>query len=93
MHTSVFYDDTSRGTKEAKAVIHHNGDYSGVVHIQLHSSWKDNTQTHLQLDSDGFWNVEIPFELMEFLVAEKIRSARISQLEDMSASELLGSNS
>lgn len=54
--------------------IHHNGDYSGDVVITR----------------DGAAHLEVPFEDLLGLVAEYVRSRKLSQLEDADTEELFG---
>ena len=53
--------------------IHHNGDYSGDIIIQTPSGLE----------------MTMPFAAVEELVAEKVRSERMSRLEDATVEELL----
>lgn len=64
----------------------HNGDFSGDVKIITTSEPRkeDWVGTPTQ------WIIELPFDLLAEIVAEKIRSERIAKLEDMGPDELLG---
>jgi hypothetical protein len=76
MHTTHFKIDGQPYT------VHHNGDYSGDVIIALAGGDEPYVaETELR---------PIPFQLMEKLVAEKVRDERISALEQMEPKRLLG---
>ena len=61
-------------------VAHHNGDFSGDVIFSGQFSVEDDI---------GGATVTIPFSCIETLVAEHIRSERISELEQMTTPDLL----
>jgi hypothetical protein len=104
MHSST-YD-----TKEGEFTVHHNGDWSGdvVVNIPVYHphhifpekriEFHDNTEQRerfrklLHSPEDlmpDYYSVEIPFDLMKQIVADKLRSDYISRFEEMSSDEVL----
>lgn len=62
--------------------IHHNGDYSGNVKMIVSTEW-------IEKSSEPFWLVNIPFEVLEELVGQKMQSDQISKLEQMTGIEFL----
>lgn len=76
MHTSEYQDPH---TGELKALLHHNGDFSGDVSICLYRSG----------DSDPYLEASIPFAIMEWIVAEKVRNDAIAFLEEADPGSLL----
>jgi hypothetical protein len=92
MHTTRIETDSAVYT------VHHNGDFSGDVIVRGDSEAMDSTLYHIDHSRD----VHIPFEVMERLVAEKVRQRYIEweeqnydrreligQFEEMSVEELL----
>lgn len=55
----------------------HNGDYSGDVIVNIPTQAADTT-----LHNDGFTSIKIPFKALEYLVASKVSSTLVSQLEE-----------
>lgn len=77
MH-SFAYDDEELG----EIVIHHNGDFSGEVHVTvskkaLESAW-----------SSELVEVHLPFDLLQEFVMAKIRREIIIRLENTTGGEL-----
>ena len=64
--------------------IHHNGDYSGDVKIDVPRG-KTNT---FATPTNQFVEVEIPFEVLRSLVLDYLRSKTISNLESMTDYDL-----
>lgn len=63
-------------------VINHNGDYSGDVVIR--------GRLEVNQEPDSVVTVKVPYEALARLVAEQIRSFRISQLEQAGYETILG---
>jgi hypothetical protein len=63
-------------TKVNKTIFHHNGDFSGDIHIYF--------------ENNSGAEILIPFDDIKGLVAEYIRREKISKLEDAEDNELLG---
>lgn len=68
--------------KQGDWAIIHNGDYSGNVEIKKFDSKNPDFKPALA-------QITVPFALLEAFVAEKYRSDRIAELEQMSAEDLL----
>jgi hypothetical protein len=73
--------------------VHHNGDYSGNVLINLEA---DRVEEVVSADSQmarhgkAIAEVTIPFEVLAKLVADAIRSAKVGALEDADYKKILG---
>lgn len=102
MHTDIF--DTVEG---GKFTVHHNGDYSGDVKINIPVVGLQDERVTFQDMSEqrerfgklihapedlmkDFYEVSIPYQLLEQIVADKLRDDLMSKIEEMTTSEILG---
>ena len=64
--------------------MHHNGDYSGDVIINV-GTLEDGKDPH----SIKFKEIEVPFQALKELVAAYVQSKQIERFENMNEDELL----
>jgi hypothetical protein len=84
MHSS---DYTSKSDPEyGEVTFHHNGDYSGFVTIVMPS---DECEMALEHRTNRV-NVQVPFDVIEQLVMDKLRREMVSALESMSDEDFKG---
>jgi hypothetical protein len=94
---------------DGKFTVHHNGDYSGDVRVQIptyHPSQEYSARVVFYNNSDqrdrfakllhtpedlipDFYEVDIPFDLMKQIVADKLRMDYIERFEQMTSDEVL----
>lgn len=96
MHTLVIPARTLEGypegqEKEVKVTIHHNGDFSGEVIIQIPTEVGQPETSHYSEDGVDYHIAElrVPYEAIEALVAERVRALMIEALEVMDGPDLL----
>lgn len=77
MHTQHLMDDDSREWR-----IHHNGDWSGTVLIDMNSGLLDEVRQVTDVDGRRVWRVEIPFEVLKEIVGRALQSREVDRLED-----------
>jgi hypothetical protein len=73
-------------TTDAGITFHHNGDYSGDVSLRL----SEDQVEQGQFKNETYYEIEIPFDAMKELVANYVRSEKISKLEQAEDNEILG---
>lgn len=56
----------------------HNGDYSGEVIVVVPAKTADMTLSH----QDHTVSIKVPFEALEYFIAQKVKSMFIERLED-----------
>ena len=98
MHSTVVQTD------EGTYVCNHHGDYSGRIKVMVNINPPDNAEgikpATLHWKDSTFRDprsgevveqheIEIPFEVMFQLVADKVRREMISKIESMSSGDLL----
>lgn len=78
--------------------VHHNGDYSGDVIVVLPDQKRDRfgdepvkirSREENGLVVERWFEVTLPFDLLERLVADKLRDEMIGRLEQADTGELL----
>lgn len=77
MHTQHLMDDEYR-----EWTIHHNGDWSGRVLIDMNTGDQDEVEQVTDTDGRRFWRVSIPFEVMKEIVGRALQDREIDRLED-----------
>jgi hypothetical protein len=94
--TYTINDDEGEIAEEHRVTIHFDGDYRGMTKIEIPIELAQPDE----FDAPGianvmtsFISVDIPFEILQSLVAEKIRQDRIAALEEMSDQEVLSGHS
>src|SRR4051794_9046115 len=78
--------------KGHRVSIHFNGDYTGMVKMEIPIELAQVYEFHAPGVADvmtSFISVDIPFEVLQSLVVNKIRQDRIAALEEMSDQEIL----
>jgi hypothetical protein len=81
MHTTTFTDNEGY-----EWTVHHNGDYSGETLIDVHHSRVEINDDNVPLLTH---TVKLPFELLEGLVGDRMRSEAIARLEGRTGQEMV----
>lgn len=99
-----------RGIEDGPWIVHHNGDYSGDVEIQINTyhpaikykervdfinnkyqreSMQELIHDPLTDQYPDFYQVKIPFKVLEQIVANKVRMDAIEKIDEMTSEEIL----
>lgn len=81
-HQNDAYDDVPGATRYVN--IHHNGDYSGDVIINVGVRAEGQSERDVE-----FEEFTVPFAALKAFMAEYVRDTKIRKLEDGSTDELL----
>lgn len=94
MHTDPCPDhDNPHPNAPELFTVHHNGDFSGDVMIDLEGWRVEETQSadsQFARHGQPIYTVRVPFEVIAELVAQCVASRKISELESGNYKKILG---